>query len=860
MADVIGRGVIEVSADSTKLKAGIADATNSLKKLGKAAGDSMGEGAARASRSIDRYVRSLEIAAATHGKSSREAKLYELSLRGASAAQLASADAALKLSEAYARGDAIGAKLRAGLATLGTVAVIAAGAAVAAFDAIIKKAGEFQDIAEKAGDSAEAIASLAVAAGTSGKSMDEVGNAMTRLAKNLIGVDDESKAAGAAIKALGLSLEDIKKQRPSEQIENIAKAFNSFEDSPQKAAVAMALFGKAGADLLPFLKELGHEGGRQVILTQAQIEAADAYADTQAKLRTQLTLTAAGVATQLLPLMQGLSGVLKDVAGDQENVSIVADIMRGALKALIETMKPVVVVASDVAFVFAGVGREIGAIAAQLAALARMDFTGFSAISDAVKEDAERARKQLDEFQARILSIGTPQAQAAARDADAEREENMLREKSRRSLVFDGASKDKAAQIAKARLDAETSAIKSALSEQVNAYENAEKILEAQRTAGLLNEREYYAAKRAFIELNASAQVSSLEAENKRIAAEKTSGKEKIDNDRKIAENESKIAIIRASATANLVVLSRQEETAMTKIQRAYAEAEAAAKSYLDVLTETQNREIEGFGKGQRARDRDAARQQIIDRFQRQREQLESDNRRGAFDSDPKKYQEELDRIERFQAASLSSFEDYYARRTALEASFNLGAQEALQNYLDGANDIFMQTERLVTNAFQGMEDALVQFVMTGKLNFKQLADSIIADIARVIIKQQLARLAGLALNLLGSSGGVFSTPQAGFANGGVFASGGVVDGATQFRFSGNQLGVMGEAGPEGILPLKRGADGKLGVTANGVGAVTNVYNVQAGVTRSELVATLSLLSKQMEARMNQKLRRAGVS
>ena len=46
------------------------------------------------------------------------------------------------------------------------------------------------------------------------------------------------------------------------------------------------------------------------------------------------------------------------------------------------------------------------------------------------------------------------------------------------------------------------------------------------------------------------------------------------------------------------------------------------------------------------------------------------------------------------------------------------------------------------------------------------------------------------------------------------FAAGGVVNGATPFTFGGGQRGEMGEAGPEGILPLKRGRDGKLGVAA----------------------------------------------
>lgn len=78
----------------------------------------------------------------------------------------------------------------------------------------------------------------------------------------------------------------------------------------------------------------------------------------------------------------------------------------------------------------------------------------------------------------------------------------------------------------------------------------------------------------------------------------------------------------------------------------------------------------------------------------------------------------------------------------------------------------------------------------------------------------------------------------AGFAQGRVmpFASGGVVRNATAFAMRGG-TGLMGEAGPEAILPLARGADGKLGVRSGSGGGVSVVMNVTtpdvAGFQRS---------------------------
>lgn len=89
--------------------------------------------------------------------------------------------------------------------------------------------------------------------------------------------------------------------------------------------------------------------------------------------------------------------------------------------------------------------------------------------------------------------------------------------------------------------------------------------------------------------------------------------------------------------------------------------------------------------------------------------------------------------------------------------------------------------------------------------------------------------------------GGVLPFAQGGsFTQGRVmpFASGGIVSGATMFPMRGG-LGLMGEAGPEAIMPLARGPDGKLGVRgAGGGGPVNVVINIQtpdvAGFERSQ--------------------------
>lgn len=113
------------------------------------------------------------------------------------------------------------------------------------------------------------------------------------------------------------------------------------------------------------------------------------------------------------------------------------------------------------------------------------------------------------------------------------------------------------------------------------------------------------------------------------------------------------------------------------------------------------------------------------------------------------------------------------------------------------------------------------------------------------VLRRLGLNLAGMALGqglkpLQSLAGSLFSELFGGlagilpFARGGVpghampFASGGVVSAPSYFPV-GKNLGLMGEAGPEAILPLRRGADGSLGVASSGGGAPVNVvFNVTA--------------------------------
>lgn len=760
MADVIGKGVIEVSADATKLKAGIDDAKRSIKGLGES-----GKAASKtASDSIDRYVKRLENQSAALGKSTREAELHKLAMRGASDAQLKAADSALKLSENYAKSEAMGKRVGAGLVAFGALAVTGLIAAAVSFDALIKKAGDFQDMAEKTGDTAENIASLAVAAGTAGTAMDTIVGASAKLTKGLTGVDDESKAAGAAIAALGLNLNDFKNLKPADQLETVAKALGGFEDGAQKTAVAMALFGKSGADLMPFLRELGAEGGRQVILTAEQIRQADEYADKQAKLRTEISLTAQAIATQALPAISDFTGALSDtikeildVGKESTSLSGNSGVKTFADNAAISVAELVDAIynASGALLALKGSLNVIAAdsevvIRAGSNALASMgpDFLykrNTAALEVAIKEreatlkDANARYARLsqgagmaDKVRARIDA--RPGAANTALGQDAQELARRGRpQKTKKELVFDGAdgkggkggkgAASAAGQEAKAQLAFDLEQIRKGSEAITGTFANAEKIMEARRSAALVSDKDYYASKLGFLNINSQAQEAELRKEIERLGQEKLTGKDKIDNLRKIAEAQAKLDKVRENAVANVEVLKTQEVAANAKIAQSYVDATTAAQAYIDTVNKQNAREISGVGKGNEFRANQAGRSAIEDKQTTQRQGLEGDLRRGQIDQ--AQFDTYLSIVNDTYAKEVAAYD---ARTIAIkekQADWLNGATEAFANYQTSAEDVSGNTAAMFSTAFDSITDGVASSISSAILGGKSLEESL---------------------------------------------------------------------------------------------------------------------------------------
>ena len=179
------------------------------------------------------------------------------------------------------------------------------------------------------------------------------------------------------------------------------------------------------------------------------------------------------------------------------------------------------------------------------------------------------------------------------------------------------------------------------------------------------------------------------------------------------------------------------------------------------------------------------------------------------------------------------------------------GAKNALEEYAQTATDSYQHAHDMVMTLTKSMEDGLVQLVTKGKVELNNLFDTIIQGIARVAIQESvtgpLGKAASGAIKSGGSSlfgwlGDLFSFN----AHGGIYADApglgayrnNFVSSPTFFAFAQGGVGLMGEAGTEAIIPVRKMPSGDLGVQAQGMSG-TNVLvyvenNTGAQVTQSE--------------------------
>jgi lambda family phage tail tape measure protein len=414
-------------------------------------------------------------------------------------------------------------------------------------------------------------------------------------------------------------------------------------------------------------------------------------------------------------------------------------------------------------------------------------------VADSQKTEAERtrARIQFDKEGEKFLSqrarmeeeiAKARQVGATAGASQAEIEKRIADIRAKYTPKSSKPSEVASLGVDKAQLGLEIDAIRNASEQRIGIYTQSEKILESVRAAGIISEKEYFEAKRGFLNLERDTRVGALDSEIKALTDEKervdaelraleakkakpgdinSKKTQQIDLEKKLGDAISKREQVEVDAAARGEVLANQQTAALKRLEASYVTARQAAEDYLQTLTRQQERTLAGVGQGTRRRDFDAGINQIEDRYAGQRRDLENQRAllefEGKFtDEARKQHAQRLALIDEFQGKAIDSYRDYYARLTEQQGDWTNGLSESLNNYLDNVANISKRSEDLFDGVFGNIEDAFVKLSTTGTLSFKDLLNSIAAEITRFSVKSVMGDLiGGLKGGLQGGGAGV---------------------------------------------------------------------------------------------------------
>lgn len=413
-------------------------------------------------------------------------------------------------------GESIGSAINTGakLASAGFASMVTAASGFYAFvNSQADSIAGFQDLADKVGDSAEQIATLQTAADLSGTALDTVAAASIKLTASLAKSDDEAKGAAAGLKAIGIEVGAFQKLSPVEQIDAVAKALAGFEDGAAKTAAAVQIFGKSGAELIPFLNDLAEEGERQITLTAEQIAVADQYSKQLARNKTEVKQLAQVVAAESIPAFADFTGALVDTgkqllgigkgANDLANNKSIRDFADGAALVLAN----VVDAGIQVAGVLEIIGKGLGATAALAVATAKGEFGSLSQIADDAANDIRRVWDRMkgpgvaDALRARMAARGVDAAGGTAPPARKPRIDT--------SGFRTGSSGGGGDDATKKLLDNQNKILEDAIKREQSLLQSRNKMLDLYNGENLISFEQYFSGRRS-AQAEALAQEQSL--------------------------------------------------------------------------------------------------------------------------------------------------------------------------------------------------------------------------------------------------------------------------------------------------------------------------------------------------------------
>jgi lambda family phage tail tape measure protein len=760
------------------------------------------------------------------------------------------------------------------LGKLGPAGLIA-GASIAALGVgitalvmpVARVGDEFFKLSQKTGVSVEALTALDYAAKLSDVSTEGLTKGLQRLSVALFDSRFEGAEGSKALQALGVAAIDAHGQiRPTEQVLlDLAEKFADMPDGADKAALAIKLFGREGLSLIPFLNQgrdgitaLMEEAQRLgLVMSEDVARASEVFNDNLTRLSAIFEGVQRQIGAAVIPVLAefteqvilaqtetgSFSNELQRITSNREATLAFLESIASGLAFIAESavlLKRVIAQPFDSLSV---VGKDIETwFKTEL--LTFYKNYGF----DAQAIDAEIAKLQgaRDEYvraaNDRLFNINQNPGYAdrVARFFDEQR--RTVRVMGQRFVLDTEAQAREVQAIYDRFLPTVPRPPRPPANLDLGAFARPSGAVKPDEGEVFLNQL------RSRLTRAQEGEAAELRARALQIEAKGYKGVS--------LEAEKYIHVLEA--------IERQKES--DKAFDAYEKEEAAARKITEGLIGGNRQRIEAL----------QLQREILDLSASERAVLQARTELGK-DSDLRA--QTIEAINDALARQLPIVENLIRANAEYQRSTEFGAKAALRTYIEDATNAAKQAERAVTGAFKSMEDALTQFVMTGKLDFNSLANSIISDLIRIQIQRAITLpLANFAMSLfapaasaalpLGSgdlmgvnaniahSGGLLGADglPSRYVDPGLFA------GARRFHTGGlvsGEVPIIARQGEAVFTPGQLRALGGAVATKPQVSVEVNVINRASGVeTRVEQQqqpdgsTRLDVIVEQMEARM----------
>ncbi|WP_343230481.1 phage tail length tape measure family protein [Xanthomonas euvesicatoria] len=340
---------------------------------------------------------------------------------------------------------------------------------------------------------------------------------------------------------------------------------------------------------------------------------------------------------------------------------------------------------------------------------------------------------QLEE---RIKDMRTLAAQAGITDTKVLQQ----RERAMRDTAAAAGAKG-AASLATSGRSAGLQTLKDALTTEQAQIATSTKVLQGQYQARELSAETYYQRLRELTERGTTTEAQSLQKQIDYLKVRNVTGKDAIDIGKQVGEMEAQLTKVRTEGAAKLDVLAADERKLLKQREDALSSYKAALDASTGALREEMDAMVARVGSG----DREFEIQQRLNEVYREQAQRLTElallKRVGTIDEQTAAAEEQAVRAATERRVQV--IRDGYVRMSDAQADWGRGVSAAWANYRDGASNAAGAVESATTSALTSFEDMVVKATGNGKVSFRDMANSIIADFARITVRKGITSLLG---------------------------------------------------------------------------------------------------------------------